>query len=324
MDIKPSSLLSFLPPSSPDCHAHSSPILLSPPLISSNPPPVLPFLQHQQDLSNEEKTDVIFQCLQNLRLSLPAFFKLAMSKSQYKAQMVQAFAEDTKLVTSVMPRSKQHLNHVEWGVQKYQQELLALTESKYFGRWMVAEIKNQAMNQTATTDVMQQLQRHAPHLLHLFSFITQPVRHTKSRHKSLEDRSTRWVSIFAILCYTFAPRKSNMWAVMCGIQLHAQETKKHIIQSMNHIGFVIGYNQILKVMKSISDVQKSELQDIRKNHQAFVAVYDNFEQILGVQDQKSDHNKKFFSMTTCQFFTPMWMPEQGFQQSMFNQAHLLN
>lgn len=115
-----------------------------------------------------------------------------------------------------------------------------------------------------------------------------------------------------------------MWAVMWGIQLHAQGTKKHIIQSMNHAGFVISYNQILKVMKSISDFHKSELRDIGKNHQAFIAVYDNFEQTLGVQDQRSDHNKEFFSVTTCQFLTPMWMPKQGLRQSMFNQAHLLD
>lgn len=53
-------------------------------------------------------------------------------------------------------------------------------------------------------------------------------------------------------------------------------------------------------------------------------MYDNFEQTLGVQDQRSDHSKGFFSVTTCQFLTPMWMPEQGLRQSMFNQAHLLD
>lgn len=259
MDFTPSSSLSSLPPSSPVRRAQSPLLSSSPPIAlpptSLNPPP----LQRQQDLPDEMKTDIILQHLRTLRISLPAFFKLAMGKTQYKAQMVRAFEEDTELVTSVMPKPRQHLDYADWGIQEYRQELLALAESKYFGQWTVAEIKNQAMNQTAATDVMQQLQRHAPHLLRLFSFITQPVLHTKSCLRTPEKSSTRWVSIFAILCYTLAPRKSNMWAVMWGIQLHAQGTKKHIIQSMNHAGFVISYNQILKVMKSISDFHKSEL-----------------------------------------------------------------
>lgn len=89
MDFRPSSPLSSLPPSS---------------LPSLNPPP----LQRPQDLSDEKKTDIILQCLRSLRLSLPAFFKLAMGKTQYKAEMVRAFEEDTELVASVMPRAKQH------------------------------------------------------------------------------------------------------------------------------------------------------------------------------------------------------------------------
>ena len=62
---------------------------------------------------------------------------------------------------------------------------------------------------------------------------------------------------------------------------------------MNHAGLVVGYDTVLQCMKEISNYHKDKLRSIGRHCKPFIDVYDNFEQSLGVQDQRSNHNKKF-------------------------------
>lgn len=77
-------------------------------------------------------------------------------------------------------------------------------------------------------------------------------------------------------------------------------------------------------MQEISNYNKSKLCAIGRHHMPFIGVYNNFEQTLEVQDQQSDHNKEFYSVTTYQFIKLMWMPTQGLLQSMLNWSYPLD
>lgn len=87
---------------------------------------------------------------------------------------------------------------------------------------------------------------------------------------------------------------------------------------------MVSYNLILKYMKKIFNYHKDKLCSIKRYHRLFIGVYDNFEQMLEVQNQQSNHNKVFYLVTTCQFLAPMWMPTGGLLQSMLNWFHPLD
>lgn len=106
--------------------------------------------------------------------------------------------------------------------------------------------------------------------------------------------------------------------MLWSIQFHANGTKRQIITSMNHADLVVSYKLVLQCMQKISNYHKNKLHAMGRHHKPFIGVYDNFEQLLRVQDQQSDHNKKFYSVTTCQFIVLMWMPTGCLLQSMLN------
>lgn len=87
---------------------------------------------------------------------------------------------------------------------------------------------------------------------------------------------------------------------------------------------MIGYNLVLKCMQNIFNQQKKKLYSIEKCHKPFISVYNNFEQMLGVQNQQSNNNKEFYFITTCQFITLIQMPQRDLLQSMLNQFCSLN
>lgn len=74
---------------------------------------------------------------------------------------------------------------------------------------------------------------------------------------------------------------------------------------MNYAGLVVSYDLILKCMKKIFDYQKNKLHGIKRRYKLFINIYNNFKQTLGVQNQQSDNNKKFYFVITCQFIALM-------------------
>ena len=102
-------------------------------------------------------------------------------------------------------------------------------------------------------------------------------------------------------------------------KLHASRLIKPetCAQAVRHASFYISYSILDQwgIDYTIIDQRVHEILI------AFIGVYDNFEQSLAVQDQRSDHNQEFYSVTTCQFIVPIWMPAGGLLQSMLNRSH---
>lgn len=62
---------------------------------------------------------------------------------------------------------------------------------------------------------------------------------------------------------------------------------------MNRAGLSVNYDRVLTIMRSIAAHQRQELRAIEEKGHHFVAVYDSFEQKLGVQDQRSYNVEEF-------------------------------
>ncbi|MCJ1263743.1 hypothetical protein MMC22_003613 [Lobaria immixta] len=69
---------------------------------------------------------------------------------RYRGQLRRSF-EDKELVAWLVG-PKQLLDHADWGHGTYRDELLSLTDSRYFGKWTTAELKKQTDDQTANLD----------------------------------------------------------------------------------------------------------------------------------------------------------------------------
>ena len=104
---------------------------------------------------------------------------------------------------------------------------------------------------------------------------------------------------------------------MWGIQLHANGTKRQVIESLYHTGITVGYGAVLTAFVELTKVQKASIKDLGATGK-FLVVYNNFEQTFKVKDQQLDNKGEFFSITTVQILKQTWMPNGGLMQCMFN------
>lgn len=150
----------------------------------------------------------------------------------------------------------------------------------------------------------------------LFQVITRPADPCSNRDKATNHG--RWITIIAILFYTYMPRTCTQWPTIWGLQLHANGTKRRVIQSLYHTGLTVGYSAVLTAFANLTRVQKAKIQTMGWSGN-FLIVYDNFEQTVKVKDQQMDNKGEFFLVTMVQIFEPpTCMPNRGLRQHMFN------
>ena len=104
---------------------------------------------------------------------------------------------------------------------------------------------------------------------------------------------------------------------MWGLQLHANGTKRRVIESLYHTGLTVGYNAVLTAFANLTKLQKMRIKELGRSEN-FLIVYDNFEQTVKVKDQRLDNKGEFFLVTTVQILEPTYMPDGGLRQRMFN------
>jgi hypothetical protein len=167
-------------------------------------------------------------------------------------------------------------------------------------------------------------------LLQLFRFITISLRdENESNNKHANDsiheqrKTTRWIIIFFILCYIHKFIKCNLWIVNWDLQLYANETKRRVIKTLNHVELFVKYRRVLKQFKSLRTSQERDMKNLNQTRQFFV-TWNNFEQIERVKDQRLNNKIKFFFVITTQIFSSIWMFENELKQNMLNQLIELN
>jgi hypothetical protein len=167
-------------------------------------------------------------------------------------------------------------------------------------------------------------------LLRFFRFIIISLRdENESNNKHANDsfheqrKATRWIIIFFILCYIHKLIKCNLWIINWDFQLHANETKRRIIQTLNHVELFVRYQRVLKQFKSLRTSQEKNMKNLNQTRQFFV-TWNNFEQIERVKNQRLNNKIKFLFVITTQILSSISMLEDEFKQSMLNQSIQLN
>ncbi len=167
-------------------------------------------------------------------------------------------------------------------------------------------------------------------MLRFFRFIIISLRdENESNNKHANDsfheqrKATRWIIIFFILCYIHKLIKCNLWIINWDFQLHANETKRRIIQTLNHVELFVRYQRVLKQFKSLRTSQEKNMKNLNQTRQFFV-TWNNFEQIERVKNQRLNNKIKFLFVITTQILSSISMLEDEFKQSMLNQSIQLN
>lgn len=262
--------------------------------------------------SDQEKTNEILEHMRRLKLSFGAFVEEAVKKdAQYKSQL----SHRPELLRSVYS-DKVALNVFDNGHRLYRTELQSMGRCNYFRTWKAGDVEP---FKTSSETVIREMENRAPSLMSLFRAIAR-AEDDRSRRVDIHNR---WISIMAILCYTYMPRTCTLWPTLWGIQLHANGCPRRVIDSLYHTGITVGYKAVMTAFTSLSKIQDVRLRELGLAGD-FIVVWDNFEQIMSVKDQRMDNQKEFFSVTTAQILKPTWMPDGGLRQTMFDRSVKLN
>ncbi len=105
--------------------------------------------------------------------------------------------------------------------------------------------------------------------------------------------------------------------------MHANKTKRRVIETLNHVELFVKYRRVLKQFKFLCTSQEKNMKNLNQIRQFFV-TWNNFEQIEQVKEQRLNNKIKFFSVITTQILSSIWMFENELKQSMLNQSIKLN
>ncbi len=195
-----------------------------------------------------------------------------------------------------------------------------------FETWNVKNIKKKSSFSTT----MKSLKEIISQLLRFFRFIITSLREeneSSNRHANdsyhEQQKATRWIIIFFILCFIHKFIKCNLWIVNWDFQLHAHETKRRVIQTLNHVELSMSYKRVLKLFNFLHANQKENLKNLNQTRK-FLMTWNNLKQIKRVKNQRLNNKIKFLSVITTQILSSIWMLENELKQSMLNQSISLN
>lgn len=151
----------------------------------------------------------------------------------------------------------------------------------------------------------------APRLIGLFEDIT-----SQSRRSSDRSFSSRYIIILAILCYTHSQRCNNVQTLL-GLYLHSNGVHRRVVALLARCGISVSYDTVIQRIKTLSEEATMAISAAASSSDS-VTVYDNFEQMEGVKEQRIEDNSVFHSITTAEVFHGREIPDGGLTQSMLN------
>lgn len=243
-----------------------------------------------RESSVQNQTKKILRQLRHLRLSFGTFVEEAIKTSRYKFQSTRKF----ELIRSLYSQTQfvemtEEANHAEYRV-----ELRSMTKSKHFQCWKAGDVDHLEIK---ADNVIKEMKTRAPRLMSLFRVIAKPEDRRSNREESTDF--SRWISIMAILLYTYMSRTCTRWPTMWRLQLHANGTKRRVMECLYHTRIIVGYKAVLNIFQQLSKYQKTRLRELGRDEN-FVLMYDNFEQTVKIKDQRMNNKSEFFSVTTAQ------------------------
>ncbi len=266
-----------------------------------------------QRFSVIDKTQDVLNYMRKLRLSIFDFLQeIVKIKFMHKHQITK----NSQLLRSFVFNFNDVLNLVNWKRKEYRKKLSSLFENKYFKNW---KIENMNSFETNSMMMIKEIKTRVFRLLSFLRFIISIVNQRFERH----DMKNRWIFIVSIFCFTYKSRTCVRWSIMWSIQLHANEIKRRVIESLFHIDLTIEYKNILNFFRKLARFQQTSLKLLDVENK-FIIIWDNFEQIKAMKHQRINNKNEFFSIIIAQILELMWMFSRDLHQNMFDQIAKLN
>ena len=266
-----------------------------------------------------EKLDKVFAFLRDeFRWSLPDLIRTLCEQDDPKNRQRQtgyiqtAYSSEIIDLCASHPRSSELqlremlLDSVEWGIPEYRQEVAELERSAGFGKCAVSVTDIDTLDGLLDT-----ARENAPRLIGVFEDIT-----SQSRRSSDRSFSSRYIIILAILYYTHSQRCNNVQTLL-GLYLHSNGVHRRVVALLARCGISVSYDTVIQRIKTPSE-EATMAVSAAANSSDSVTVYDNFEQMEGVKEQRIEDNSVFHSITTAEVFHGREIPDGGLTQSMLN------
>ena len=200
-----------------------------------------------------EKTQAIMRQLRKLQLSFGTLVEEAIKAPPYKSQLSRR-----PELTRSLHTPAQALDMFEKTAHAmYRAELRSMSGYDHFQTWKAEDVDHL---QTKASDVVEEMNTRAPRLMSLFRVIARPA-DNRSRRDEVTDQS-RWIAMMAILLYTYMPRTCTRWPTMWGLQLHANGTKRRVIESLYRTGITVGYGAVMTALANLTDIQKARIKEL--------------------------------------------------------------
>jgi hypothetical protein len=204
----------------------------------------------------------VLTLMRHMKLSFEDFVIKTIENSSRRRQLLM---NKKKWICSFVKDNTKSREYLEHCRSKYQKELRILNKLNCFETWNVKSIKKKSNFSTT----MKFIKKVTSQLLRFFRFITISLRdENESNNTHANDsiheqrKATRWIIIFFILCYIHKLIKCNLWIVNWDLQLHANETKRRIIQTLNHVELFVKYQRVLKQFKSLRTSQEKDMKNL--------------------------------------------------------------
>ncbi len=198
-----------------------------------------------------KKTERVLTLMKHMKFSFEDFVIKTIENSSRRKQLLMNKKKWTCSFVKNNTKSREYFKHCR---SKYQKELRIVNKLNCFETWNVKNIKKKSSFSTTMKFIKEIISQ----LLWFFRFIIISLRdENESNNTHTNDsiheqrKATRWIIIFFILCYIHKFIKCNLWIVNWDLELHANETKRRVIQTLNHVELFVKYQRVLKQFKSL-------------------------------------------------------------------------
>ncbi|KAI9763921.1 MAG: hypothetical protein M1839_006119 [Geoglossum umbratile] len=290
-------------------------IVSSPACSAAEPVPVHTPQQSRQrrrPQTQSQKLDKYLLLLRDDRWNLSDLVEaLVVSKrKKEKSTFMRHLHQKKKVLDELINYNKDNVRDcLTGGPTQLTKEVELLASTSYFGTWKLDRVTSFSdLDMPAILDLVE---RRAPRLL---SFLRELMRAPGS---SRAEPVGRYIIVLAIICFSRHREKCNNLPTLLGLHLHSHGTKRRLIELLNHLGVSISYSSVNAAVKAISEMAKGDIARAGSAEDSITA-YDNFEQTMGIKEQRIGDNSVFNSVTTGKVIQGRDIPHGGLRQDMVN------
>ena len=123
--------------------------------------------------------------------------------------------------------------------------------------------------------------------------------------------------IISILCFSQRRSTYTGFQTILGLYLHSKGMKHQQIELLSKLGLLVSYDTIIRVIKAQSNQATEQVKCMGQSNTS-VTAYDNFEVMMGIKEQRLDHQGTFHLITTGQVIQGIEIPPGGLWQDMLD------